>query len=278
MKRMLAVMVVGAVLLGMLSCTPSRVSTAHVITPRPTAVVTPSAAPTDSPAPTDTPAPTATDTPDPAACDAYYADAVFVGDSLTVGFARYVRRLRRKEDACLDGADFVAGEGVSIRGLKNDRTPTGTVALQYDEEPVSVTRGIRASGKQHVIILLGTNDLGGVHLEQTLKNYEALLDKILEKCPGVIKISLLAVPPVSEAFCENKGISIDAWNAVNPALERLCSEHGLGYLSFFDRVSDENGYLDEKYSSDGMIHLNADGFAAWLDALRAHAAEQLSDG
>ncbi len=279
MKRIVAAFAAGALLFfGIFACSPVRSVDVSIVTPRPTATLPPPTPPaTPTGAPTESPAPTASPVPDElidsGAFDAYFSDVVFVGDSLTVGLGRYVRRLRRSEGACLSEAAFVAGEGVSIRGLRYDQTPESEPALLYDEELVSVSRGIRDSGKTHAIILLGTNDFGGLRLEKTIENYGFLLDRIQKRCPG-IAITLTAVPPASERFCEQETFSIAEWNAINPGIEQLCEERGLGYLSFCEAVSDADGYLDAAYSSDNLIHLNADGYRAWLHALRVYAMEQ----
>lgn len=278
MRRFLSITAAALLLWGVCACSPPYRAEDATVIPLPTrmeATMLPSPEPTPTPTPEITPVPSPSPTPDAAACDAYYRDTVFVGDSLTVGFFKFVRRLRREEGGCLDGAAFAAGEGVSVRGLRYDTAPETGTCLLYDEERVSVTEGIRKSKKSHVVILLGTNDFGGQHAEDFSAHYTRLLDRIEKKCTQVTSIALFAVPPVTEKFCQRKDISAEQWNAVNDVIRTLCEERGYAYLSFAEAVSDAGGYLDPIYSSDGLLHLNENGFRVWLEALRAYAMEQM---
>lgn len=226
-----------------------------------------------SPTPAPTPEPTLTPTPDPAVVDAFFDDAVFVGDSLTAGLKTYTGRQRRT-GVCLNRAAFVAGEGVSVRSVRYGVTPEREPCMIYRDEYVSVPKGISACGKTRVFLLLGTNDLAGIRLEDTLSYYEQLLDLIAIKCPDVT-VTVLSVPPVTRKFCEARGFDIAAWNRLNPALAEVCTARGLDFIDFSASVSDGDGYLREDCSSDQAMHLNENGYAAWLDALYAYAAERM---
>ena len=242
------------------------VATALPDTPEPVLCLTPE--PTPAPTPEPTPAPT----PDPAVADAFFDDAVFVGDSLTVGLKTYAGRQRRT-GVCLDHAAFVAGEGVSVRSVRYGVTPEKEPCMSYRDKYVSIPKGIRQSGKSRVFLLLGTNDLAGLHLTDTLSYYVQLLDLIAEKCPDAT-VTVLSVPPVTRSFCDTRGFDIADWNRLNPALAEVCAARGLDFIDFSAQLSDDGGYLREDYSSDGAMHLGAEGYAVWLSALYAYAAEK----
>ena len=141
----------------------------------------------------------------------------------------------------------------------------------YRDKYVSVPKGILQSGKSRVFLLLGTNDLAGIRLTDTLSYYEQLLDLIAEKCLDAT-VTVLSVPPVTRGFCEGRGYEIADWNRLNPALAEVCAARGLDFIDFCASLSDDAGYLREDCSSDGEMHLSADGYAAWLSALYAYAA------
>ena len=68
-------------------------------------------------------------------------------------------------------------------------------------------------------------------------------------------------------------------------LKKLIAEHpdypivvlageGVRYFSFAEQMMDENGYLSADLTSDGMCHINTEGTAIWVKALRRFAVEQ----
>ena len=169
-------------------------------------------------------------------------------------------------------ADFLAAVSMSIRNASANRRNTG-VFFTYRGMPVSVTEGINAIGAKKVFILLGLNDLGSRRWEDVKHNYDTLIKAIQRDCPDA-EIVIQGVFPVPVAFCRNRAIRIDHWNAFNQELRGVCEENGVELYDFGAMFMDKNGYMKNVYAS-GEFHLSEKGNQVWLRALRIYAAHKL---
>lgn len=241
----------------------------------------PTVEPTATPDPTWTPSPQATPTPSPTLepvtdemldsgrFDAYFDDAVFVGDSITESLRNSCIALQRDDEDFMGNAQFLAAVSMSVRMASSD----SRTLLQYRGNAVSVTEGLLKMGAGQVFIMLGVNDYAGKYPDATLAYFDTLIDAIQEKCEG-IEIVIQSVTPVTKRFCQERRITIEEWNGFNVLLEQLCEEKGVQFLSFAELLMDAEGYLADDMTGDGMFHLTPAANALWIHALRQFAAEQ----
>lgn len=241
----------------------------------------PTVEPTATPDPTWTPSPQATPTPSPTLepvtdemldsgrFDAYFDDAVFVGDSITESLRNYCIAQQRDDADFMGNAQFLAAVSMSVRMASSD----SRTLLQYRGNAVSVTEGLLKMGAGQVFIMLGVNDYAGKYPDATLAYFDTLIDAIQEKCER-IEIVIQSVTPVTKRFCQERRITIEEWNGFNVLLEQLCEEKGVQFLSFAELLMDAEGYLADDMTGDGMFHLTPAANALWIHALRQFAAEQ----
>lgn len=201
--------------------------------------------------------------------DGYFDGTVFLGDSLTVSLYNYCLKQRRENERFLGDAQFLAAVGMSVRLASYDNRNL----LQYEEQAVGTTEGLLKIGAKRVFVMLGVNDFAGKYPEATLQYFETMIDAIQQKCKGT-EIVVQGVLPVSEEFCRQRHVSVEDWNGFNLLLEQLCVDKGVRYFSFAEQMMDENGYLSADLTSDGMCHINTEGTAIWVKALRRFAVEQ----
>ena len=205
--------------------------------------------------------------------DDYFNDAVFIGDSITQTFRNYCSGLRREQPDTLGTARFLAAVSFNVRLASSDSRNAGGVALQYRGKTVSVSEGLLLMEAKRVFILLGVNDIAGKYPDATIEYYEKFIDILREKCDG-LEIVVQGVLPVSREFCKKRSVSIADWNAFNQRLRTMCEEQEVLFLDFSEELMDEEGYLADAMSSDGMFHLNEEANAIWLRALRRFALSQ----
>lgn len=182
--------------------------------------------------------------------DSYFNDAAFVGDSLTAGFQLYSN---------LPQADFLCSTGLSISGLDNTEAPGGGTILER------LTQG----DYKKIYIMLGINELiDPSHKEQFMKKYSDLIDTVKQAHPNSY-LYIQSILPVSW----NKNMEGPLNNEViydfNAALEQIAKEKKAFYLDVASAVSDENGFLPEESTTDG-IHLNQEYYSKWLEYLKTH--------
>ena len=129
--------------------------------------------------------------------------------------------------------------------------------------------GSIVAGKPRALFLMaGGNDLifSRITPEALLGQYERLLDAIHAAAPRttVFIQSLLPLVEVqNEEFFAGKNARIEAFNAL---LRDMARRRGLDYIDIRSRMV-RDGKLPAEYTVDG-IHLNAAGYALWVDVLR----------
>ncbi len=121
---------------------------------------------------------------------------------------------------------------------------------------------------RRIFISVGTNDIvQNIGKEQTLHNLRECLQIINDASPGT-GIYLMSPLPV----WKNKTSINAAIHDYNNEYRHLCDEEHIQFVNVFDILSDEEGYLQLKYTGDG-VHLNGYGYIE----LRNHLIKYLDD-
>lgn len=188
----------------------------------------------------------------------YFDDALFIGDSRTVGMDEY--------GGFQENTTFFAKTSLTIYDLfeepdKFARLADGTKATL--EEALSE----RKFGK--IYIMLGINELGRGTTESFFTVYAEAVNRIRVLQPEAL-IFVQGIMRVGEekdstdAIFNNTNI-----NARNQALALMADNRTIFYLEVNDAVCDENGNLVSDYTFD-QIHLKAKYYQLWKDYLFAH--------
>jgi lysophospholipase L1-like esterase len=164
---------------------------------------------------------------------------VFMGDSITDGW---------------NLANFFPGKPYVNRGIGGQTTPQMLVRMfpdVIDLHPAAL------------IILAGTNDIGGNTGPETLTMIEENLQAMTELAQKHdIKVILCSVSPVSD-YTQHKQtakrppadiLKINAW------IKQYAGEAHVGLADYYEALVDAQGMLKEGYSNDGL-HPNAKGYA-----------------
>ena len=187
--------------------------------------------------------------------DSYFDDALFIGDSRTVGLRSFCD---------FHNSYFFAKTGISTNALftYSDRDETTGLTLSQ----VLVARQYKK-----IYIMLGINDLAyGTAVSFTDEFFEAV-DKIREYQPNAIIYiqSIIGVTKYKEQSAPNT-FSNATVLARNALLKSKCDGKTLIYLDLASVFSDSEGYLDTLYSADGL-HLISDYYNMWCEYLRNNA-------
>ena len=212
----------------------------------PTAAVTPTPETTAEPTPTPEPTPLQFTTVDAS----YFDDALFIGDSRTVGIAEYGN---------LKNATYFADVGLNVYVAQTKAVAVknvGTVTL-----PQLLSQ--KTFGK--VYIMLGINELGTGTAESWAAQYKVLLDEVRELQPDAI-IFLQAIFHTTQEKSDAtffKNSTIDARNA---ELQKLADNETVFYIDCNPVFDDSTGALTPEYSGDG-VHVKAAYYPMWRDYL-----------
>lgn len=191
----------------------------------------------------------------------YFADAAFLGDSLTEGFTEY--------GINLSGALVCGYVGIGPDTVVNCST------VKHPERGQEIILDVLAAAQpQKLYILLGTNTLTTAGAEDRfLTYYAAMLDTLRERLGPDCVFYIQSIPPVRPAVqAERPGLASDNLRAVNEQLAQLAVQKGCVYLDLWEALADADGNLDDRYDAPDGVHLSAgNGYTAWVNYLRTHA-------
>ena len=191
----------------------------------------------------------------------YFADAAFLGDSLTVGFSDYKINLG---GALICGYTGVGPDAIVNRASVKNSTRGKEVALDV----------LAAAQPKKLYILLGTNTLTTLGAaDRFLAYYGQMLDTLRQTLGQDCVIYVQSVPPVRPAAAAEKpGLASDVLQNVNQQLAQLAASKGCVYLDLWETFADGEGNLKEMIAAPDGVHLTAgNGYGAWVTYLRNHA-------
>ncbi len=188
------------------------------------------------------------------AAASYFDDALFIGDSRTVGLLEY---------GDLGGAEVVADSGMSVYKIFNRKF--GTVS--GEKKLLETVLSERQFGK--IYLMMGINELG-YDFENTVSKYDKLLEWLRELQPDAIiflgaNLHITAEKSQSSPVYTNENI-----DRFNRALAQMADGRTLFYLDVNELFDDENGTLAENYTSDG-VHVRGKYYPEWVAWILRHA-------
>lgn len=194
--------------------------------------------------------------------DSYFADALMIGDSRTVGLYEY--------GDMADVTSFLAKESASIYDLfdddeKLDYTPRGK------ESREQTLKGLLSKTKfKKIYISVGVNELGVPDTKDYYEEYRKVVAKINKLQPDAI-IYIQGIMHVSKNMSSTDPVyNNKAIVQRNRAISTLANGRNIFYIDMNGPFCDKNGDLKTEMTGDG-IHLKASSCALWHDFLRKNA-------
>ena len=188
----------------------------------------------------------------------YFRTAMFVGDSLSQGFALY-EPTRGVATVC------------AYKSTSPNQVLQNFVGQRPDGSRIEMWDDIKIQNPSNIYVLYGTNALISQSDEAFLKYYGDLLDKLRERFPNVPIYVQSITPTTAAQGAKQPPLENGHIRAVNEAIARMATEKGLYYLNAQEALTDADGNLRADYTGtvDG-IHMNPTGYAAWADYLLTH--------
>ena len=191
--------------------------------------------------------------------DKYFDNALFIGDSRTVGLVDYGDL---DEHAC-----FFAKESLSIYDLESIEL----VPIKPNEEMESQTveQLLQSNTFGKVYVCLGVNELGTGDTLRFYNAYVSLIEKIRQYEPNAI-IYVQGMMHVTENYSKRDSIYNNTSIVdKNRAISTLANGHDIFYLDMNETVCDENGNLISELSTDG-VHLLGKNYKIWEEYIKSH--------
>lgn len=202
--------------------------------------------------------------------DEYYANTVFLGDSIMLGFRNYTRK--QPEDSFLKQIQFLAAGSYSASNSLWDVTSESVHPL-YQGKKLQAWDSIELIAPKQVFICLGLNDLNISGLQGSLEKYKELIARICEKSPEV-EVHIISMT-YTLAGASSGLLNNDTIREYNLMLLDAAIENGWGYIDVANPLADDNGDLAAAYCSDSFVHQTAAAYDVWTTVLREYARADL---
>lgn len=178
----------------------------------------------------------------------YFSDALFIGDSRTVGFYTYAR---------VEGATYFGRTSMNVYNAFQGGSETGNGSMSLAELLTS-----RRFGK--IYILLGINEIGG-SLDNIASTYFRLIETIKAYQPEA-KIIIQSNMHVTKAKSDSSPnvFSNSRINTLNQKLAALADNSTVFYMPLEHLFDDDKGSMRAEYSYDG-VHLYGKYYYLWHD-------------
>ena len=186
----------------------------------------------------------------------YFDDALFIGDSRTVGISEY---------GDLNNAIFFANTGMSVYNVFEKNVSVPQVGKLKLEQLLTYKK----FGK--IYIMLGINELR-YNQEKTLKKYKDLLKFIQEKQSNAIIYIEANLHVTAERSNKDKTINNININKINNEISQLADNEKIFFIDVNEKFDDENGNLSSNYTQDN-VHIYAKYYKEWSDWLSQNAVK-----
>jgi lysophospholipase L1-like esterase len=191
--------------------------------------------------------------------DNYFADAVFIGDSRTVGMKDY--------GGLEDISTFYASTGLTV--YKIFTAPI--VEVPDQKQKITIEEALTQKQFAKIYLMIGINEMGTGTVDSFLAKYQEVVTHLRELQPDAI-IYLQGIMKVTTKrsdqgdYINNPGI-----DARNAGIAQMADNVSTYYLDVNTAICDTTGGLEPTYTFDG-VHLKAQYIPLWKDYLKAHAA------
>ena len=173
-------------------------------------------------------------------------DALFIGDSRTVGIMEY---------AGIDGADYFCTVGMSVYNINKKPVSVPNVGK------VTLTELLNSKRYGKIYIMLGINEVG-YEFSSTVEKYSELIEFVKGKQSDAV-IFIQANLHVSKSRSDSdKVVNNTAINGLNAELAKLADGKSKFYLDANILFDDKTGALSSDKSEDST-HLYAKYYSEW---------------
>lgn len=181
----------------------------------------------------------------------YFKDALFIGDSRTVGLYQY---------STIKEATYFADIGMQTFNVLNKELDVP------GKGKTNLENLLKNNSYKKIYIMLGINELGYPSYNSIISKYSQLLDTIKSICPEAV-IYVQANLHVTKSKSDGDSIYNNAnIDRLNSAIAGLADNQKIFYIDVNTIFDDANHAFDQKYTADGS-HPLGKYYMTWGDWL-----------
>jgi lysophospholipase L1-like esterase len=181
-------------------------------------------------------------------------DLLFLGDSITQGWAGFGKEAWKKNFEPLKAANF---------GIGGDRTEHVLWRITEGKELEGITPKV-------AVLMIGTNNMAANSAEEIADGVTAIVKELRKQKPEM-QILLLGVFPRSP---EPTGRFRDKIKDVNARIAKLDDGRNVHYLDIGSKFLESDGSLSKDIMPDSL-HLSAKGYDIWAEAIKGPVERML---
>ncbi len=195
--------------------------------------------------------------------DNYFADAVFIGDSRTVGMYEY--------GGLEEISTFYASKGLTIYRLLD----APIVEKPGQKKKASIEEMLSEKQFAKIYLMVGINEMGTGTTDTFLEKYKEVLEHLRELQPDALIYVQGIMKVTTERSEKGDYITNEGIEARNQGLSSLADNVSVYYLDVNPLICDETGGMESSYTFDG-VHLKAQYVTIWKEFLKSHAVKTSS--
>lgn len=190
--------------------------------------------------------------------DDYFSDAVFIGDSRTVGMFEY--------GGLEETATFYASTGLTVYTLFDAKI----IQVPGQREKLTIEQALSENQFGKIYLMVGINEMGRGTLEGFLEQYALVIEHLKELQPDAVIYLQGIIKVTTERSNKGDYISNQGIEERNAGIAALADQVKVYYLDVNPVICDENGGMEKSYTTDG-VHLMAQYIPIWKEFLKEHA-------
>lgn len=192
--------------------------------------------------------------------DEYFSDAVFIGDSRTVGMCEY--------GGLEEISTFYASTGLTVYKLFD----SAIVEVPGQKKKITIEEALQQNSFAKIYLMIGINEMGTGTVETFTEKYREVVEHLQELQPDAIIYIQGIIKVTTERSDQGDYINNEGIEARNTELEKLADNRRIFYLDVNPLICDETGGMVESYTFDG-VHLKAKYIQIWKDYLKENAIQ-----
>jgi len=194
--------------------------------------------------------------------DDYFSDAVFIGDSRTVGMFEY--------GGLEDISTFYASTGLTVYKMFD----ADIVNIPGQKEKTNIEQMLSENSFSKIYLMIGINEMGTGTVDTFIAKYEECLEHLRELQPDAIIYVQAIIKVTTERSGQGDYITNEGIDERNERLKELADNVSIYYLDVNPLICDDTGGMISSYTSDG-VHLKAKYIDIWKQFLMEHAVSNI---
>jgi lysophospholipase L1-like esterase len=190
--------------------------------------------------------------------DDYFSDAVFIGDSRTVGMFEY--------GGLEEISAFYASKGLTVYKLFDSEI----VSVPGERKKITVEEALQQNSFAKIYLMIGINEMGTGTVESFLEKYQEVVRHLQELQPDAIIYLQAIIKVTAERSAQGDYINNEGIIARNEEIAKLADNEKIFFLDVNPMICDDTGGMIPEYTFDG-VHLKAKYIEIWKDFLKTHA-------